>query len=143
MFVHKDNFGRAVSVLAQDSRTEDRRQQYEEYADGYARGLKGDDAAAEREVIALANGQRNSYRFFNVPNNVLYGYLHGRYHRLHGHACEAALAWAWKYKRYDHIPKRSRPAATVTHKKNVGIASEKRERWVKLSSFMEAAGLGV
>lgn len=142
--VHKDNFGQAVTKLAQDCRTEDRRAQYEEYADGYARGLKGDDDAAEREIAALATGQRNSYWFFNVPNNVLYGYLHGRYHRLHKHACEAAMAWAWKFKRYDHLPKRNRPAGDVTHKKsNVGIASEKRERWVKLSSFMEAAGLGV
>ena len=66
----------------------------EDYLYGYEWGLRQDNAAANNHIVMLACS--GDWLTSNMPNNVLYGYIHGKHERVHGEPCVAAIAMAEK-----------------------------------------------
>lgn len=105
---------------------------YEEYADGYAVGLRGTHHTAEAEIFKLALG--GGYMHHNTPNSTLLGYVHGKAERLDGEPCEAALSYAHKIGRRDHF--RGKLEYLVVAKGRA-MALEHHDKWVSLAPFLE------
>lgn len=110
-----------------------------DYQEGYAYGLKQDSAGADRHILFLAGGihDRAGAPLTNSPNNLLYGYIHGKHRREMGSDCPAALTFAAKCGRSDHFPK---PIAKEV-RKGRAIGEENHEKWVSMRGMIDAQQL--
>ena len=106
-----------------------------DYQEGYAYGLKQDSAGADRHILFLAMGiyDRAGGPLTNSPNNLLYGYIHGKHRRETGKDCLAAECFAAKCGHSDHFPK----PIVKELPKGRAIRSEKHEKWVVMRNLID------
>lgn len=110
---------------------------YEDYCDGYSHGLDRDNATAEQHIKTLALG--GGVMMSNTPNSVLLGYIHGKAERVDGEPCPAALSYAHKIGRTEHLQRRrSWRLGQQAVKTGRLMRHEKVDKWTSLSNFLEA-----